>query len=143
MSFQTLDVDADFALFQGQVPGLIVPFYVNERPLQGLAGLMDWRLRGALSKSIRSGAFDGHEGECVYYPFSKRGQAYHLFLAGAGHRTPYGRRGLVSDDVFRTVKKNLLGLKFTSVGLSKSDFGNLTEDYLVNQLKGVDLWIAR
>ena len=35
----------------------------DERPLQGLAGLVDWRLAGGLSRLIEAGAFDGREKE--------------------------------------------------------------------------------
>ena len=35
----------------------------DERPLQGLAGLVDWRLAGGLSRLIDAGAFDGREQE--------------------------------------------------------------------------------
>ncbi len=43
-----------------------------ERPLQGLAGLADWRLCGALSRAIRSGHFVPESEEALLLPSSGR-----------------------------------------------------------------------
>lgn len=47
---------------------LAVPLAVDERPPQGTAGLVDYRLAGKLSKVIISGALTGGLGEKVLIP---------------------------------------------------------------------------
>jgi len=72
-AFSTLEMDADLALFGDQIQGVVVLCYENERPLQGLAGLLDWRFRGELSRAIQRGVLTGKSGECVYLPIRKPG----------------------------------------------------------------------
>jgi hypothetical protein len=43
-----------------------------ERPLQGLAGYVDWRLCGALSRAMRSGLFAAAPGEALLLPSAGR-----------------------------------------------------------------------
>lgn len=47
-------------------------FLGPERPLQGLAGLADWRLAGALSRVLRQGHFEGRSGEQLLLPSQGR-----------------------------------------------------------------------
>ncbi len=65
---------------------LVLGILEDERPLTGLAGLVDWRLCGALSRWIVSGFATGSWGESVLYPSSHRlGQRATLVL-GLGTR---------------------------------------------------------
>ncbi len=43
-----------------------------ERPLQGLAGLVDWRLCGALTRALRDGLYGGAPGEALLLPAGGR-----------------------------------------------------------------------
>jgi hypothetical protein len=43
-----------------------------ERPLQGLAGLVDWRLCGALTRALRDGLYGGAPGEALLLPTGGR-----------------------------------------------------------------------
>jgi hypothetical protein len=47
---------------------LILPFFADERPLRGAAGLCDWRLCGRLSRLLAAGKVDGKWGETTLYP---------------------------------------------------------------------------
>jgi hypothetical protein len=47
---------------------LILPFFEDERPLRGAAGLCDWRLCGRLSRLLSSGRVRGSWGETTLYP---------------------------------------------------------------------------
>ena len=51
---------------------LVLGLLEDERPLAGLAGLVDWRLCGALSRWLVSGFASGSWGENVIYPSSAR-----------------------------------------------------------------------
>jgi hypothetical protein len=43
-----------------QVPEtLVLPFFADERPLRGAAGLCDWRLCGRLSRLLQSSSVAG------------------------------------------------------------------------------------
>ena len=68
---------------------LIVTAFADERPLEGLAGLVDWRLCGALSR-WRLGGFSGGElGEHVLYPTGSRLSHPRLLFVGLGRRDDY------------------------------------------------------
>jgi hypothetical protein len=57
-------------------------FVGPERPLQGLAALVDWRLAGAVSRAILSGTFDPAAGEVLLLPSGGRLRAARVFLLG-------------------------------------------------------------
>lgn len=57
-------------------------FVGPERPLQGLAGLVDWRLAGALSRTLRAGHFLGADGEQLLVPTQGRLQPSRVFCFG-------------------------------------------------------------
>src|SRR6478609_4308938 len=88
-----LEMEPDHALFDGKIQGLVLTCYENERPLQGLAGLLDWRFEGALSRGVRAGLITGKPGECTYVPVAKGGRMFHLILAGGGHLVSEKKRG--------------------------------------------------
>jgi hypothetical protein len=47
---------------------LILPFFSDERPLRGAAGLCDWRLCGRLSRMLAAGRVGGGFSETTLYP---------------------------------------------------------------------------
>lgn len=138
-----LHMEADRALFQGNIGSLIVTFYENERPLAGLSGLLDWRFHGAISSFISSGVFTGAIGQCVYLPMVAHNVTLHLLFVGAGSSGSYGKRGHVPAETMRILKKNLSSLKLPKTGISRSDFGNASDDYFATNLKEVPLWIVQ
>lgn len=141
-----LAVPLDTALFRGDVDVGVVLFHENERPLAGLAGLMDWRLHGAISHHLKSGAITGAEGECVYAPATRHGRTIHLLLLGAGPSETPGARTLPSATVLKALKKNLSGLAIGKVGISRTDWGGAADTELTDlkdELKGVPLWLAQ
>src|SRR3989344_1576091 len=85
---------ADVALTSGELKGLVAVCFENERPLQGLAGLLDWRFQGALSEYLRAGIITGKVGECVYLPITKNNRNYHLLLIGGGRTKKVKKRTL-------------------------------------------------
>jgi hypothetical protein len=60
--------------------------FQDERPFRGLAGLLDWRLRGKLSRLARQGFVVGALGEAVLLPVRPRVTADKLLLVGLGER---------------------------------------------------------
>ena len=83
-------VDKDLtALDERQGDILVLTVFLDERPLEGLAGLVDWRLRGALSKWFIGGFATGAWGERVLYPVDGRMSFNSILLFGLGNRTEH------------------------------------------------------
>jgi hypothetical protein len=78
-AIDTIEVDA-LAVFVGP-----------ERPLQGLAGFVDWRLCGGLSRAIREGFFAAERHEALLLPSGGRVAAARIFCLGLGS-APIGPR---------------------------------------------------
>ncbi len=68
---------------------LILTVFADERPLEGLSGLVDWRLRGALSRWLQSGFATGGLGEHLLYPSSGRLTHRLVLLVGLGRRAEH------------------------------------------------------
>jgi hypothetical protein len=67
----------------------VVPVFSDERPLLGLAGLIDWRGSGCLSKLVRSGFCSSTMREQVLLPCDRRLPVDRLVLVGLGPREHY------------------------------------------------------
>jgi hypothetical protein len=71
---------------------LVLPFFSDERPLLGTAGLVDWRLCGALSRKLMSGYIKGSFGEKALLTTPPKLQADGLLLVGLGDSSAFGTR---------------------------------------------------
>ena len=118
-----LDLAAEQALFRGEIDGLAIACCTNERPLAGLAGLIDWRLHGMISENVRSGLLTGRAGECVYVPVTKFGRTLHLLFLGAGASETPGARKSMPRESLKAFQSNFKSLKLKRFGLSLADFG--------------------
>ncbi len=67
----------------------LVPVFADERPLQGLAGLMDWRRSGWMSSLLRSGFCSGRAGERVLMPGGPGLPVDRVVLVGLGPRAEF------------------------------------------------------
>ncbi len=83
---------------------LVLPIFADERPLTGLAGLVDWRLRGALSQWLMSGFATGAERERVLYPSRGRLTFPLVLVVGLGLRAQHrsDRAAAAAADAART-----------------------------------------
>jgi hypothetical protein len=81
LSFRPLTLEA---LDEAKAEALCLFVGEAERPLTGLAGLVDWRLAGRLSGMIRSGLLTGGSGEALLTPPGARLPFEKLFLFGTG-----------------------------------------------------------
>lgn len=74
-------------------PGvLVLPFFSDERPLRGAAGLCDWRLCGRLSRMLGHGRVQGGFGEATLYPPGRRLAFPLLLLFGLGLTEQFDER---------------------------------------------------
>ncbi len=62
----------------------VLPLFSDDRPLRGLAGFVDWRTSGALSRLIRSGFCEGARDEAVLLPGRRTLPAARWVLLGLG-----------------------------------------------------------
>src|SRR5262245_119437 len=76
--------------------------YRDERPLAGLAGLLDWRLAGRLSRLAKQGFLLGEVGELLAVPVRPRLPFDKILVAGLGPRGAFG------DATFRKVLERTL-----------------------------------
>ena len=68
---------------------LVLTAFADERPLPGLAGLVDWRLRGALSEWLLNGFATGQVNERVLYPTRGRLNQRFVLMMGLGTRAQH------------------------------------------------------
>ena len=80
----------------------------DERPLRGVAGLLDWRLAGRLSALAKGGFLKGEAGEVLLVPGRPKVPFEKILLLGLGTRKAF------DDGVVRTA---LSRLKSTLEGL--------------------------
>lgn len=92
---------------------LAVPFFVEERPLKGAFGLLDWRLCGLLSRMMVRKRINGSFKECVLIPGRPRVGMEKLFLFGLGHEEAF------DESVLQTISDYILQT-FTAVGVRTS-----------------------
>ena len=90
------------ALDQADAEALCLFVSEDERPLTGLAGLVDWRLSGRLSRMIRAGLVIGAAGEALLTPPGMRLAFKKLFVFGLGNaRAEEALAGRLADAVRR------------------------------------------
>lgn len=88
---------------------VICGIWKDVRPLTGLAGLLDWRLSGRLSRLAKQGFLVGEVGEVLFVPARPRLPFDKLLVCGLGTRAAF------DDDAYRTVLARALD---ALVGLS-------------------------
>jgi hypothetical protein len=76
---------------------LLLPFFADERPLRGAAGLADWRLCGRLSRLLRAHRATGERGETVLLPPGRRLRFKRVMLFGLGESKSYGEERYRAD----------------------------------------------
>jgi hypothetical protein len=74
--------DLSLAVLDALEVDSIAAFVGPERPLQGLAGLLDWRLCGAVSRAILEGTFTPERGEVLLLPSGGRLPTPRIFCFG-------------------------------------------------------------
>lgn len=74
----------------------VLPWFEDERPLQGLAGLVDWRMGGRLSTLVREGFCRGHAEESVLLPGHRTLPMRRLVLLGLGSSSSFDREAAES-----------------------------------------------
>jgi hypothetical protein len=107
---------------------LVCAFAEGERPPKGVAGLVDWRLVGRISRLVASGFVKGSLGETLLVPGRPKLPFDKILLFGVGNTCDF------SEGVFRAVVEKVLstleGLKARSavVELPGRHFDGITPE---------------
>lgn len=76
-------------LDQRETELLVCGVFSDERPLQGAAGLIGWRLAGMLDRLLETGFFGGEADETLLVPGKPRLSAEKLVFVGLGPRSGF------------------------------------------------------
>jgi cytosol aminopeptidase family protein len=93
---------------EGVPETLVLPFFADERPLRGAAGLCDWRLCGRLSRMLQSSRVAGKWGEVTLYPPGKRLPWARLLLVGLGAADRFDEK--VAHEASRVIAEKMTKL---------------------------------
>jgi len=80
---------AQRSLDELQTEVIVLPFFSDERPLRGAAGLIDWRLCGALSRKLMAGYLRGTLGEKSLVANPGKLKSECLLLIGLGESASF------------------------------------------------------
>jgi cytosol aminopeptidase family protein len=81
----------------------------DERPMRGLAGLLDWRLGARLSALLKTGFVGGYAGEALVIPGKPHVPFEKVLLVGLGPRASFGERTF--RDAIGHLSRTLEGLR--------------------------------
>jgi len=65
-------------------------FFLDDRPLAGACGLLDWRLNGQLTSLIQQGKASGQVGEQLWMQANGKLRAPWVLFVGGGERASFG-----------------------------------------------------
>ncbi|MEW6056335.1 MAG: M17 family peptidase N-terminal domain-containing protein [Bdellovibrionota bacterium] len=116
---------------------LVCSLFEDQRPLRGVAGGLDWRLRGFLSKFLISGRIAGSQGELIYVPIRRYGSVRHLLLVGLGSSKTVEE--LDSKKLLTALSQSITSLGFKEVAISRSSFSFWPEDEIKKTLKNIEV----
>ncbi len=94
----------------------VLPFFADERPLRGAAGLCDWRLCGKLSRVLQRGRVTGALGEVTLVPGRPRLPFDKLLLVGCGPGADFDEAAHAA--VVTRIVRTLEGLRLRACALS-------------------------
>jgi hypothetical protein len=140
-------LSAPKALVDGLTDGLIVAVPSNEAPLQGLAGIIDWRFHGQVSafhslnpsnETLRgSQGLSGKLGEMTLMALQHHGKIFRVLFVGIG---PVPQPGIRSEAVLQTLSRplitTLMQLGWRAPGFSSQDWGDIELASLTRALEG-------
>lgn len=142
LQFQT-DWTAEQAFFQNKVNSLLCFFHEIDQPLDGLAGSLDWRLQGQISRLVLDKKISGKLGERVYLPvITPGGETYsRIFLVGLGKKE--NKLSSPSENIMKLIRDHFSKLGVGPIGISQSDFNETSEGFYKKWLGELPFWVFR
>lgn len=119
-----------------QAEVVVLPFFSDERPLRGAAGLIDWRLCGTLSRKLMAGYLEGHFGEKGMIAGPDKLRAEGVLLIGLGPTSSFD--GSTAKRACELIADTLRESKVTTAAVALP--GRNLE--LVGALQAMQLWLA-
>ncbi|MCA9637826.1 MAG: hypothetical protein KC420_17485 [Myxococcales bacterium] len=112
-----LTMDVLDLLEGGPADTLVLPVWSDERPLTGLAALVDWRACGQLSANLRRGLTTGAHGESTLTLTRGIPSAWRMVLVGLGPRGDLDREGAeaAGDHLYEVIRR--LGARRVILGV--------------------------
>jgi hypothetical protein len=133
------EFEVERAFFSEKFDSIGVVFYQNERPLRGLMGLLDWRLKGLLSENVQKGFLGSKDQELLYVPLKlQNNKKLNIFVLGAGLNEYPGERPKVSSALLDKFAQNCVNLGIVQLGLSRTDLGISESGSEVQQNKEIE-----
>jgi len=135
-------IDYDFistapsSLDELQTEVIVLPFFSDERPLQGAAGLIDWRLCGSLSRKLMAGYLQGTFGEKALLANPGKLKSERLLLIGLGESASFDES--VARKACALIAEALREAKVSTAALALP--GRSLE--LVTALEAMQVWLA-
>lgn len=96
---------------------LVAFLHADDRPPPGVAGLLDWRLNGTLSRLLKEGWFQAADGEALLLVTGRRTRAPRLLVIGLGLRREAGAGRLRRAGAVALARLGGLGVSRAVVGL--------------------------
>lgn len=119
-----------------QAEVIVLPFFSDERPLSGAAGLIDWRLCGALSRKLMAGYLDGGFGEKALLAAPPKLKSEALLLIGLGDSSEFDIA--VAEKSCALIAEALLEARVSTAALALP--GRSMD--LIPALRAMQLWLA-
>jgi hypothetical protein len=118
---------------------VICSIFEDQRPIKGVAGGLDWRLRGLISEFIKKGRIAGSRDELVYLPIRHQHGMRHLLVVGLGEL--HGHEGQPRDEapLLERMARAAGRMNFRRVALSLSSFPFGDEQKIRRAFKGIEV----
>ncbi|NNE19006.1 MAG: hypothetical protein HKN10_11070 [Myxococcales bacterium] len=128
--------NAPSSLDELQTEVIVLPFFSDERPLRGTAGLIDWRLCGSLSRKLMAGYLQGTFGEKALVANPGKLKAERLLLIGLGESASFDQS--VARKACALIAQALREAKVSTAALALPgrSLG------LVTALEAMQVWLA-
>jgi len=99
---------------------LIATAYENERPLRGIAGLIDWRCDGDITRALKAGTFSGKPGDVLLVPVPDGAKVRRALIIGMGYMK---EKREFSKTALPALAKNMSSMGIKRAWASTWDFG--------------------
>ena len=109
-----------------EVELVVAGFFLEDRPLRGGAGRIDWRLCGLISEMLASGQLDARRGTSLLVGAPGAFCAPRILLVGLGSRAEFGVAP--AQDSMREAMKRCIALGVHRIGLSP--LGIASDDFV-------------
>lgn len=133
--------ESDDLFFDDKIDALVCSIDQDLRPLAGVAGKLDWHLKGMISHFLKRGQIEGTMNEIIYIPHYQREKWRHLFLIGLGKNTET-ILPIQAKQALDLTCKRLLQLKLKRVAVSASSFSSLSHQDILNQFPSLEVIIS-